>query len=254
MAELKVVIADDEPLVRRGLRSHLTGEPDVRVTGEARNGTEALALIRATEPDVVFLDIQMPGLDGLAVLAALPPASRPAVVFVTAHDSYAVRAFELHAVDYLLKPFDGERFRVALGRARERLRLRQLDGTAPDLELVAAELGDGKTRPDRIAVRESGKIVLVPLDEVDWIEAADNYVRLHRGDGYHLLRQPLGKLEEALDPKRFARIHRSAMVNLSRIKSLESTPSGEYEVRLHDGQKLTLSRGHRDRFLERFQL
>jgi two-component system LytT family response regulator len=253
MTAINVIIADDEPLVRRGLRTHLESEQDVRITGEARNGTEALALIRATEPDLVFLDIQMPGLDGLGVLAALAPERRPAIVFVTAHDSYAVRAFELHAVDYLLKPFDGERFRTALSRARERLRARATE-SAPDLELLAAELTDGKARPDRLAVREHGKIVLVPLAEVDWIEAADNYVRLHRGGNYHLLRQPLGRLEETLDPKRFARIHRSAIVNLTRVKALEPTPSGEYDVMLHDGRKLTLSRGHRDRFMERFAL
>ncbi|HWA15467.1 MAG TPA: LytTR family DNA-binding domain-containing protein [Gemmatimonadales bacterium] len=249
---ITIAIADDEPLVRRGLRSHLENEPDIRVVGEARNGTEALALIRSTTPDLVFLDIQMPGLDGLGVLAALPAERRPAIVFVTAHDAYAVRAFDLHAVDYLLKPFDGERFRTALARARERLRMRQTEAT--DLELLATEMEEGRARPDRIAVREQGKIVLVPLDEIEWIEAADNYVRLHRAGNYHLLRQSLGRLDEMLDPKKFARIHRSAMVNLSRVKALEPTPSGEYEVILHDGRRLTLSRSHRDRFMERFQL
>lgn len=253
MAMINVVIADDEPLVRRGLRSHLETEADIKISGEARNGTEALALIRSTTPDLVFLDIQMPGLDGLGVLAALPAEQRPAIVFVTAHDAYAVRAFELHAVDYLLKPFDGQRFRTALDRARERLRLKQTEA-APDLELLAAEIGDGRARPDRIAVREQGRIVLVPLEEVEWIEAADNYVRLHRGGNYHLLRQSLGRLEETLDPKRFARIHRSAMVNLTSVKALEPTPSGEYDVILHNGRRLTLSRSHRDRFMERFAL
>jgi two-component system LytT family response regulator len=249
---INVVIADDEPLVRRGLRSHLEGEADVRLVGEARNGNEALALIRSTSPDLVFLDIQMPGLDGLSVLAALPAEQRPAIVFVTAHDAYAVRAFDLHAVDYLLKPFDGDRFRTALTRSRERLRTRQAE--VPDLELLTTEMEEGRARPDRIAVREQGKIVLVPLDEVEWIEAADNYVRLHRPGNYHLLRQSLGRLEEMLDAKKFARIHRSAMVNLSRVKALEPTPSGEYEVILHDGRRLTLSRSHRDRFMERFSL
>jgi two-component system, LytTR family, response regulator len=253
---LRVLVVDDEPLVRRGLRALLGEESGIELVAEARNGREALALIRAERPDLVFLDVQMPGLSGLGVLEALAPEERPAVVFVTAFDRYAVHAFDLHAVDYLLKPFDEERFRTALGRARERLRPGTNPGTRAALDALLAELRSAATpgdTPDRLAVREGGRIVLVPVGEIDWIEAADNYVRLHRAGGYHLLRESLARLEQTLDPKRFARIHRSAIVNLSRVRALEPLSGGEYEVILEGGRRLTLSRGYRDRFQERFR-
>lgn len=254
MTLIRVLVVDDEPLVRRGIVALLAEEPGIEVVGEARNGTEALALIRGTTPDLVFLDVQMPGLDGLGVLAALEPEERPAVVFVTAFDQYAVRAFDLHAVDYLLKPFDDERFRTALGRVRGRLRGVELAGDRAALSALLAELRGAPPGPDRLAVREQGQIVLVPVEEIDWIEAADNYVRLHRGRQYHLLRESLGRLEETLDRRRFARIHRSAIVNLARVKALEPVPGGEYDVILLDGRRLTLSRGYRDQFQERFRV
>ena len=253
MKRLRVLVVDDEPLVRRGIAALLSEDPEIEVVGEARNGTEAVTQIRNNLPDLVFLDVQMPGLDGLGVLATLQPEERPAVVFVTAFDQYAVRAFDLHAVDYLLKPFDDARFRIALARARERLRSGSPETDHTALSALLAELR-GRTGPERLAVKEGGNIVLVPVDEIDWIEAADNYVRLHRGKHYHLLRESLGRLEETLDQRRFARIHRSAMVNLSRIRALEPVPGGEYDVILTDGQRLTLSRGYRDRFQERFKI
>jgi two-component system, LytTR family, response regulator len=251
---IRVLIVDDEPLVRRGIAVLLAGEPGIEVVGEARNGTEALTLIRETAPDLAFLDVQMPELDGLGVLAALEPEERPAVVFVTAFDRYAVRAFDLHAVDYLLKPFDDERFRTALARVRGRLQSGSAAAERAAVNALLAELRGTSSGPDRLAVREQGHIVLVPVDEIDWIEAADNYVRLHRGRQYHLLRESLARLEETLDRRRFARIHRSAMVNLARVKALEPVPGGEYDVILTDGRRLTLSRGYRDRFQERFRV
>lgn len=253
MTAARVLIVDDEPLVRRGIAALLAAEPGVQLLGEARNGSEALTQIRALRPDLVFLDVQMPGLDGLGVLASLEPEERPAVVFVTAFDQYAVRAFDLHAVDYLLKPFDDARLRLALGRAQERLRRGTSDSDRASLSALLAELR-APPGPDRLAVREQGQIVLVPVDEIDWIEAADNYVRLHRGRQYHLLRESLNQLEATLDPRRFARIHRSAMVNLTRVRALEPLPGGEYDVILTDGRRLTLSRGYRDRFYERFKV
>lgn len=254
MTTIRVLVVDDEPLVRRGIVALLAEEPGIVVVGEARNGTEALSLIRGTAPDLVFLDVQMPGLDGLGVLAALEPDERPAVVFVTAFDQYAVRAFDLHAVDYLLKPFDDERFRTALARVRGRLQRGEAATERAAVAALLAELRGTTAGPDRLAVREHGQIVLVPVDEIDWIEAADNYVRLHRGGHYHLLRESLGRLEETLDRRRFARIHRSAMVNLTRVRALEPVPGGEYDVILTDGRRLTLSRGYRDRFQERFRV
>ncbi|MFN8651521.1 MAG: LytTR family DNA-binding domain-containing protein [Gemmatimonadales bacterium] len=253
MSTVRVLIVDDEPLVRRGIAALLALEPEVQVLGEARNGSEALTQIRALRPDLVFLDVQMPGLDGLGVLASLEEDERPAVVFVTAFDQYAVRAFDLHAVDYLLKPFDDARFRLALGRARDRLRRGATDTERASLSALLAELR-APPGPDRLAVREQGQVVLVPVDEIDWIEAADNYVRLHRGKQYHLLRESLNHLETTLDPRRFARIHRSAMVNLTRVRALEPVPGGEYDVILTDGRRLTLSRGYRDKFYERFRV
>jgi two-component system, LytTR family, response regulator len=255
VSSLRVLLVDDEPLVRVGLRGLLAEEPEVVVVGEARNGVEALELIGSLTPDLVFLDVQMPGLDGLGVLNALAPEERPPVVFVTAFDQYAVRAFDLHAVDYLLKPFDAERFHVALARAQERLAARDPGPARESLRALLAELRGGDAAgPDRLAVREQGRIVLVPTAEIDWIEAADNYVRLYRGGQYHLLRESLGRLEERLDRRRFARIHRSAMVNLDRVRALEPGPGGEYDVILQDGRRLTLSRGYRDRFQERFRV
>lgn len=254
MSTVRVLIVDDEPLVRRGLVSLLAEEPGIEVIGEARSGTEAVTQIRNTRPDLVFLDVQMPGLDGLGVLSTLEPDERPAVVFVTAFDQYAVRAFDLHAVDYLLKPFDDERFRTALARVRSRLQAGAVTREREALNALLAELRGTPAGPDRLAVREQGQIVLVPVDEIDWIEAADNYVRLHRGKQYHLLRESLNRLEETLDRRRFARIHRSAMVNLARVRALEPAPGGEYDVILTDGRRLTLSRGYRDRFQERFRV
>jgi two-component system LytT family response regulator len=254
VSPIRVLIVDDEPLVRRGIAVLLAEEPGIEVVGEARNGTEALTLIRETTPDLAFLDVQMPELDGLGVLAALEPEERPAVVFVTAFDRYAVRAFDLHAVDYLLKPFDDERFRTALARVRGRLQSGSAAAERAAVSALLAELRGSTNGPDRLAVREQGHIVLVPVYEIDWIEAADNYVRLHRGRQYHLLRESLSRLEETLDRRRFARIHRSAMVNLARVKALEPVPGGEYDVILTDGRRLTLSRGYRDRFQERFRV
>ena len=267
MPPLRVLLVDDEPLVRRGLRAFLGAEPDVEVVGECRDGNEAVAAVRALAPDVVFLDVQMPELDGFGVLDALG-ADRPAVVFVTAFDAYAIRAFDVHAVDYLLKPFDEPRFRVALDRARERIAVRRgapndtraaearVDARVDErLDALLAQLrGDGRVAGAwlaRIAIRESDRVTYVPVTEVDWLEADDNYVRVHTRGGARLVRETLKSLETRLDPARFARIHRSAIVNLERVRELRPTFNGEYVVVLATGARLTLSRGQRDAFFER---
>jgi two-component system LytT family response regulator len=249
MIELRVVIADDEPIVRDGIRSLLSRERDVVVVGEARNGLEALELIGTTTPDVLFLDIQMPGADGLEVVRLIPAEQRPAIVFVTAHDEYAIRAFEVHAVDYLLKPFDADRFALALQRVRQRI----TEPRASQLDALLAALRPARGYPDRLLLKHKGSMVVVPVDDIEWIEAADNYVKVHAGAGRYMVRDALKTIEDRLDPRRFARGHRSAIVNLARVKSLEPQSGGEYVVTLQSGMRLTLSRSYRDEFRRRLE-
>jgi len=246
---LRVIVADDEPLVRSDIRGLLADEPGVEVIAEARNGREALTLIEKHAPDIVLLDVQMPELSGFDVLEVLDPDRRPVIVFITAFDQYAVRAFDEHAVDYLLKPFDRERFLLALSRVRERLRSAEVGVAERDPAALARLLSTGSSRLRRFAVRTRNRIRYVPVEQVDWIQAADNYVRIHVEGSRHLVRTTMKQLEEALDPGQFARLHRSAIVNLSRVHELKPLPNGEYTVFLTTGDRLTLSRGYRDAFL-----
>jgi two-component system LytT family response regulator len=247
---LRVLLVDDEPLVRRGLRAFLAAEPDVTVVGECGDGRDAVRVIRAERPDLVFLDVQMPELDGLGVVDALEEDERPpALVFVTAYDAYALRAFEVHAVDYLLKPFDEGRFRTALARARQRLA--RADTPAPGdprLEALLRELRPAPAYAERLLVRTASRMLPVPVAAIDWIEAADNYVRLHVGAERHALRETIKGLEARLDPRRFARIHRSTIVNLDRVREVRPLPSGDCVLLLLDGTQLSLSRGYREAF------
>ena len=252
MTALRVVLVDDEPLVRRGIRAFLAEERDVEVVGEARNGAEAVSAIEALSPDLVFLDVQMPGLDGFGVVAEVGLDRMPAVVFVTAFDEYALRAFDVHAVDYLLKPFDEPRFRTALARARQRVGARAGDRSSPDLAALLAELRPRAEYAERLLVKGNERVVVVSVDDVDYVEAADNYVRLQTRGGRHLMRETIKGLEARLDPRRFARIHRSTIVNLGRVRELQPLFNGEMAVVLKDGTTLTMSRGYRDAFVERF--
>jgi len=251
VSALRVLLVDDEPLVRRGIRAFLADERDVEVVGEARNGAEAVSAIEALSPDLIFLDVQMPGLDGFGVVSEVGLDRMPAVVFVTAFDEYALRAFDVHAVDYLVKPFDEPRFRTALGRARERLGARRADGNA-ELAALLAELRPRAEYADRLLVKGNERVLVVSVDDVDYVEAADNYVRLQTRAGRHLMRETIKGLEARLDPRRFARIHRSTIVNLSRVRELQPLFNGEMAVVLKDGTTLTMSRGYRDAFVERF--
>jgi two-component system LytT family response regulator len=251
MSDVRVLIVDDEPVVRSGIQRLLQAEPDVTVVGEARHGREALGMITTHAPDVVFLDVQMPEMDGLDVVRALGGTRLPAIVFVTAYDRYAVQAFELHAIDYLLKPFDAERFRAALQRVRHHLAARDSDALAARMTELLAMLRPESGRLTRFLVRVGRKVVLVNADEVEWIEAADNYVQLHTAAGHHLLRETMKNLEKRLDPDAFVRIHRSAMVNLARIAELRPLPSGDYSVRLRSGATVSLSRRYREAFERR---
>jgi two-component system, LytTR family, response regulator len=241
---LRILIVDDESVARRRIRRLLTAEHDVTVIGECGDGGSAIAAIAAEHPDLVFLDVQMPERDGFEVLQAVPPGELPAILFVTAYDRYALRAFDVHAIDFLLKPFTRERFRIALVRARERLDRRDRDA---GLAALAASLRQRPRYLSRVPVRTGDRIVLVDLATVDWLEAADNYVRLHAQKREYLLRETLASLESQLDPNRFARIHRSAIVQIDRIVELHPATHGDFDVLLRDGTRLTLSRTWRDR-------
>jgi two-component system, LytTR family, response regulator len=241
---LRVLIVDDESVARRRVRRLLAAEPDVAVIGECGDGASAMTTIVAERPDLVFLDVQMPERDGFEVLQAIPTPELPAILFVTAYDRYALRAFDVHAIDFLLKPFTRERFRIALTRARERLERRDRDA---GLAALAASLRERPRYLSRVPVRTAGRIVLVDLTTVDWLEAADNYVRLHVHSREYLLRETLAALEAQLDPDRFARIHRSAIVQIDRIVELHPATHGDFDVLLRDGTRLTLSRTWRER-------
>ena len=242
----RILVIDDEPLARERLKSLLRAAADVELIGEAGDGREAVEKIRALEPDLVFLDIQMPELDGFGVLDELSDTERPAVVFVTAYDKFALKAFEVHAVDYLLKPFDKQRFETALQRALDQLARQQPTQINEQLSALLADLRPRAQTPERIAVKGDGRVVFVNLSDIDWVEAADNYVALHVGKESHLLRETMTALEGRLS-KPFLRISRSTIVNTDRIKELQPLFHGDYAVILKDGTKLTLTRGYRDK-------
>jgi two-component system LytT family response regulator len=234
--KIRTVIVDDEPLARSNLAVLLRAEPDVEIAGECSSGSEALTAIRSLKPDLLFLDVQMPECDGFDVIEQLGSDVPPAVVFVTAYDQYALRAFEAGALDYLLKPFDNVRFGRALQRARQQ-----------------AARKDLPRKLDRIVIKSTGQVVFVKIEEIDWIEAADYYACLHVGAKSHLLRRSLAELEEELAPDIFCRIHRSAIVNLERVQGLKLGQDGEYEVLLETGARLRLSRRYRKQLQERVQ-
>ena len=247
--ELRVVVVDDEPLGRERLRNFLAREPEVTIVAEATNGEEAVGIIRQHRPDLVFLDVQMPGLTGFGVLQSLGGETPPAVIFVTAHDQFALQAFEVHAVDYLLKPFDRERFKTALQRAVTRLQTTRPDELSAKLATMLAHLQPAApaAKPlERVAVKSGGKVTFVNVPDIDWVGSADNYVELHVGEHAHLLRETMATMEQRLPAEKFVRISRTAIVNSERVKELQPLFHGEYAVTLKNGTKLTLSRSHRD--------
>lgn len=243
--KLRVLVVDDEPLARRKLRRLLLAESDVGQVAEAASGTQALDLLAGASVDVMFLDVQMPGWSGFELLERLPADRVRVVVFVTAFDEYAVQAFEVEAVDYLLKPFDRARLQTALGRARQRLAERGKDLPAHIRALVDL-LGPAPRHIERFPVRKADGIVLVAADDVDWIEAQGNYVALHVGNECHLVRRTMASLEPRLDPRRFARVHRTAIVNLERVAALRPWSKDEHVVVLKSGTRIPSSRGFRD--------
>ncbi|HSB10096.1 MAG TPA: LytTR family DNA-binding domain-containing protein [Blastocatellia bacterium] len=247
--KIKAIIVDDEPPARRNLRALLKGAPDIELVKECGNGRDAVSSIRELQPELVFLDVQMPEMDGFEVLEQLTDQPMPVIIFVTAYDQYALKAFEVSALDYLLKPFDDARFHKALAQARRQIE--QQDASELGRKLLAL-MGSREIRPDptsryltRLMVKTAGRVIFIRADEIDWIEACDNYVRLHVGGRAHLLRQTMNELEAALNPEQFVRIHRSTIVNLDRVKELHPH-FNEHLVILRDGTELKLSRTRKE--------
>jgi two-component system LytT family response regulator len=253
MRTLKTLIVDDEPLARERVSTLLQGEDGIEVVGECRDGLEAIAAIQQLQPDLVFLDVQMPGADGFQVIQAVGAEKMPMVIFVTAYDQHALRAFEVRALDYLLKPFDRDRFHEALGRARTHVDQQETGDLGRRLLALVKDrdLRPSAPKTDRLVVKSGGRLFFLRTDEIDWIEAAGNYARLHVGTEAHLIRETMQSLESRLDPERFFRIHRSRIANMERIQELQPWFNGEYVVILRNGTRLTLSRGYREKLQER---
>jgi two-component system, LytTR family, response regulator len=258
---VRTLIVDDERMARKRLRTLLTADVDVDVVGECSNGRDAVAAIHDRAPDLVFLDIQMPELDGFAVVQAIGADRMPVTVFVTAFDQYALKAFEAHALDYLTKPFDRERFQTSLRRAKQQVRLREVarrdasNGTTSDsrdpavTERLVSLLSGLERRAqcaERLMVKSAGRVVFLRVDEIDWIEAAGSYVRLHVGRDAHLLHEGITSVASRLDPARFARVHRSTIVNLDRVRELQPWFHGDAIAILRDGTRLQVSRTYRE--------
>jgi two-component system, LytTR family, response regulator len=248
--KIRTIIVDDEPLARERIRALLRDEADLEIVGECANGAEAVAAVKEKTPDLMFLDVQMPELGGFEVLRALGPERLPLVIFVTAYDQHALKAFEVHALDYLLKPFKQARFKETLQRVRKEMAQRQAGTVSENLLALL-----GQARPERererehltrIAVRNGERVLFVKTEQIDYVESAGNYVVLHTGKETHIVRETLTALEEKLEPRHFLRISRSTLVNLDRIKEIQPLFKGEHAVLLHSGKQLAMTRGLRE--------
>jgi two-component system LytT family response regulator len=244
---LTVLIVDDEPLAREGLQALLSRDPEVGMIREARDGREAVASVRELTPDIVFLDVQMPEMDGFAVVRTIGAEHMPAVVFVTAHDQYAIQAFEVNALDYLLKPVVEDRFEKALVRAKSRIRSNGAEGLQRQIIGLLETIASPRNYLKRLAVRSAGKTLFIDVEELDWVQGAENYVELHAGQATHLLHVTMNALEKSLDPAAFLRIHRSLIVNVRRIRDLQPGAHGEYLITLRDGTRLQSGRTYANR-------
>ncbi len=240
---VRVLIVDDEPLARRHLRTILNSDPDVTIVGEAANGRDAIDLIAKLNPDIVLLDVQMPEVDGFSVVAQLDAEHIPVIVFVTAHDSYALKAFDVHAVDYVLKPVARDRLLQAVAHAKAQLTSGDNTSSVGDISQLVEEM-KGWRAADRLAIRVDGKHVILPTESIDWIEAVDDYVRIHLGKTSHLVRGTLASFQSRL-PAAFMRIHRSAIVNTTQIKEVFPNEQGDYRITLLDGTRLPSGRSYR---------
>ena len=258
---IDVLVVDDEPMARARLRRLVKAQPDLRLLGECASSVEALDAIRAKRPDVVFLDIDMPGMNGFDMISRVPEAERPLIVFVTAYEEFALGAFDLSAIDYLLKPFDPDRFATTLERIRARLRegaTAPADAAPAGLPSLAALLDSLRARerepvPERLVVRAGSELVFVPVRDIDWISAADNYVELHVGAETYLLRETLASVERRLEPAAFVRIRRDAIVNLARVRAVRTGNGQDADLVLRNGHILRLGRAYRSRVTERWQ-
>jgi len=242
---IRALVIDDEPLAREMIREMLEGDPEVEIIGECANGREAIAAIQSLSPDLIFLDIQMPELGGFEVLESFKTNGMPYVIFATAYDQYAVRAFEVHALDYLLKPFDRERFEIAWSRARQTIREDRSNQREQHILALLEELKAGPRYLERLVVKTEGRVFFLDVDDIHCIEAEGNYIRVYNGQKTYLLRETISGLESQLDPKKFLRIHRSSIVRIDKIKELQPWFHGEYHVVLENGKQLTLSRNYR---------
>ena len=245
---IRVLVVDDEPLAREMIREMLGDDSDVEVVAECANGREAVEAIKSLKPDLVFLDIQMPELGGFEVLDSFDAQSTPYIIFVTAYDQYAVRAFEVHAFDYLLKPFDRERFDVAWQRVKEQIKVDQSGDRERHILALLEELKSGPRHLERLVIKNGGRVFFLNVQDVYCIESEGNYVRVYDNQKGYLLRETISNLEEQLDPKQFRRIHRSAIVKIDRIKEMQPWFHGEYRIIMENGKELTLSRNYRQNF------
>jgi two-component system LytT family response regulator len=255
--KIKTLIVDDEPLARQTIRDLLLADPEIEIIGECKSGLEAVNFIHQQSPDLLLIDIQMPGMNGFEALAKINLEQIPAIIFVTAFDQYALKAFEVHALDYLLKPFSDKRFNEALQKAKTNVELREVNRLSQSLVALLGDHAGSETLParrksflTRFMIRSGGRVTFIKTSDVDWIAADDYYIKLNVGDKSHLLRISMNELEEKLDPKSFLRIHRSTIINFDRVKELHQNPNGEYVVVLKNGTELKLSRSRRERFEE----
>lgn len=249
MKKIQTVIVDDMPLARQKLARFLNEDPEIEIVAECGNGLEAIDAITSLKPELVFLDIQMPEVDGFEVLNHIGLEQMPVFIFVTAFDHFALKAFEVNALDYLLKPYDRERFVQALNRAKKQLQRTEPEPQDERLLALLKTLNPEQKFLKRLAVKTSGRTIFLMIDEIDWIETAGNYLELHVGKEVHLIRERMNQIESRLDPTRFVRIHRTTIVNLDRIKELQPLFNGDQTVILRSGNQLTLSRTYRDRLL-----
>ncbi len=251
MTKIRAMVVDDEAMARERVVGMLRQEQDIELIGECSDGQQAVDAINTQHPDLVFLDVQMPACDAFGVIEKVGADKMPAVVFVTAYDEYALRAFEVHAIDYLLKPFGRERFQQTLQHARAHVERRRAGDLGKRLMALVQDIKPEPQKLDRLVVKSGGRVFFLRTEDIVWIEAAGNYVRLHLGDDSHLFRETMNGIEARLDPRRFVRIHRSRIVNSDRIKELQPWFNGEYVVVLQNGTRLTLSRGYREKLQER---